>query len=145
MNKRLSIPDGLRQQVAKDARHRCGYCLTTEKYSGTHLHIEHIVPLAAGGSSERENLWLACALCNIYKGSQTHAPDPLTGKITPLFNPRIQIWTDHFSWSSNGTHVIGKTDCGRATVAALRMNNAFIVEARQYWVSVGWHPPKDCR
>lgn len=31
-----------------------------------------------------------------YTGSQTHAPDPLAGKMTPLFNPRTQVWSDHF-------------------------------------------------
>ena len=143
MTSRLSIPDRLRQQVAEESGHRCGYCLTAEKYSGMRMHTEHIIPLAAGGSSERENLWLACALCNSYKGSKTHAPDPITGKITSLFNPRMQVWSKHFAWSPDGIHIIGKTDCGRATVVALRLNNAFIVEARRYWVSVGWHPPKD--
>ena len=143
MSRRPSIPAHLRQQVAEEARHRCGYCLTTEKYSGTRMHIEHIIPLAAGGSSERENLWLACALCNSYKGSRTHAPDPITGKTTPLFNPRTQAWSEHFAWSPDGTRIIGKTDCGRATVEALHLNNPFVVEARRYWVSVGWPPPKD--
>lgn len=145
MSKRPYIPDRLRQQVAEEASYRCGYCLTAEKYSGMRLHIDHIIPLAAGGSSERENLWLACTLCNSYKGSQTHATDPLTGKTTPLFNPRTQIWSNHFFWSPDGTHIIGRTDCGRATVAALHLNNAFIVEARRYWVNVGWHPPEDYR
>ena len=144
MSRRPSIPAHLRQQVAEEARHRCGYCLTAEKYSGTQMHVEHIIPLAAGGSSERENLWLACALCNIYKGSRTHAPDPITGKTTPLFNPRTQAWSEHFTWSPDGTRIIGKTDCGRATVEALHLNNPFVAEARQYWVSVGWPPPKDC-
>jgi len=143
MSKRSSIPAHLRRQVAEEARHRCGYCLTIEKYSGKQMHIEHIIPLAAGGSSERENLWLACALCNSYKGSKTHAPDPITGRTTPLFNPRTQVWSEHFAWSLDGTRIIGKTDIGRTTVAALRLNNAFIAEARQYWVSVGWHPPRD--
>ncbi|MEA3339906.1 MAG: HNH endonuclease signature motif containing protein [Chloroflexota bacterium] len=144
MSRRPYIPAPLRQQVAEEARHRCGYCLTAEKYSGKRMHVEHIIPLAAGGSSKRENLWLSCALCNSYKGSRTHAPDPVTSKITSLFNPRTQIWPEHFAWSLDVTHVIGRTACGRATVEALRLNNAFIVTARRYWTSVGWHPPKNC-
>ena len=35
----------------------------------------HIVPVAAGGDSAEENLWLACPLCNGYKSVQTHATD----------------------------------------------------------------------
>jgi len=59
----------------------------------------------------------------------------------PLFNPRRQRWLDHFSWSDDGTRVVGITPAGRATVMALRLNNAEIVAARRRWVAVGWHPP----
>lgn len=52
------------------------------------LIIEHIIPLAAGGSSELDNLWLACDLCNSCKGARTHAIDPLTGQTAALFHPR---------------------------------------------------------
>jgi 5-methylcytosine-specific restriction endonuclease McrA len=55
------------------------------------LEIEHIIPLAKGGSSNENNLWLACPICNNHKGSQTEKNDPQTGKIVPLFNPREQI------------------------------------------------------
>jgi len=140
---RPSIPEALRQIVARDARHRCGYCLTAQKISGGQMHVEHISPIAAGGTSVRENLWLACAWCNSYKGSQTEARDPLTGTMIPLFNPRTQAWHEHFAWSSDGTRIIGRTPCGRATVAALRLNNVILVEARRLWVKAGWHPPED--
>lgn len=36
---------------------------------------------------------------------------------------------------------MGLTACGRATVLALQLNNAYAVTVRQAWVSVGWHPP----
>jgi hypothetical protein len=140
---RLNIPDSLRYQVGEDARHRCGYCLTAQKVSGAQMHIEHIVPRAAGGASVRENLWLACAWCNSYKGSQTHARDPLTNEMIALFNPRVQVWREHFAWSDDGTQVIGRTAGGRATVMALRLNHAIPVEARRLWVKAGWHPPED--
>jgi 5-methylcytosine-specific restriction endonuclease McrA len=60
------------------------------------LQIEHIKPLVAGGTSERNNLWPACPLCNGHKASRTHAPDPITGLETTLFNPREQKWDEHF-------------------------------------------------
>jgi hypothetical protein len=60
-----------------------------------------------------------------------------------LFNPRQQLWIDHFAWSEDGTEIIGKAPCGRATITALKMNNAEIVVARRLWVSVGWWPPND--
>lgn len=137
------IPDWLRRKVAATARHRCGYCLTDQRISGGQMHIEHILPLARGGTSDESNLWLSCAWCNSYKGPATHATDPLTDDAVPLFNPRTQSWPQHFRWSDDGAEIIGLTPAGRATVIALRLNNEFIVPARRQWVIAGWHPPPD--
>ena len=133
----------LHRQVAEDAGHRCGYCLSDELLTGVPLTIEHIVPVAKAGETERNNLWLACRPCNEYKGAETHAQDPETGESTPLFNPRQQAWAEHFAWSKDGTLVVGLTPTGRATVAALQLNRALLVRARRRWVSAGWHPPAE--
>lgn len=137
------IPAELRQRVVTTARRRCGYCLTSQTVVGFPMHIEHIIPEALGGSSAEENLWLACPLCNGYKGVQTHATDPLTGAQVLLFNPRMGNWHEHFAWSADGTLIIGKTPVGRATVVALRLNNEYVVPSRRVWAAAGWHPPKD--
>lgn len=105
------------------------------------MHVEHLVPVAAGGTTTEDNLWLACPLCNGYKGAQTRAVDPLSGETVVLFNPREQIWSDHFVWSPDGTQIVGVTPCGRATTHALRLNNDYLVTARRRWVMAGWHPP----
>jgi hypothetical protein len=108
------------------------------------LEIEHIIPRARGGSDEELNLWLSCPLCNRHKADRTEGRDPLTGANVPLFNPRTQVWSEHFSWSHDGTRIVGKTETGRATVTALHLDNdpdALLV--RSYWVSAGWHPPDD--
>jgi len=135
------VPRSVRQRVALAARQRCGYCLSSQHISGASLHIEHIVPLAHGGTSDESNLWLACAACNSYKGAQTHAIDPLTDTRVRLFNPRTQVWSEHFEWSDDCVMIIGKTPIGRATVIALHLNNDLIVAARRQWVLAGWHPP----
>jgi len=140
---RAYISKAVRHRVAIAARHRCGYCLTSQKYTGAQLEVEHIIPVTLGGSHEEENLWLACSWCNGYKGFQIDGMDYLTGKHIPLFNPRRQIWWEHFRWSIDGTKIIGTTECGRATVEALQLNNKFVVSARGYWANAGWHPPKD--
>jgi hypothetical protein len=88
-------------------------------------------------------LWLACSLCNGYKGSQIEALDSQTGEIVSLFNPRFQVWSEHFEWNKSGTLIIGKTSHGRATVIALQLNNPVALIVRQNWVSAGWHPPKN--
>jgi hypothetical protein len=137
------IPAQVRQRVAETALYRCGYCLTSQAVVVIPMHVEHIIPEAAGGPSTEDNLWLACPLCNGYKGTQTHALDPQTGKQVPLFNPRTQDWHKHFVWNKDGTHILGQTSTGRATVEALRLNNEYVVPSRRVWVLAGWHPPKD--
>lgn len=106
------------------------------------MEIEHIVPLAAGGSSSEDNLWLACPRCNQHKADRTRVPDPLTGDSVALFDPRHQLWEDHFVWEQGGLYVAGLSATGRATVDALKLNNDFVVRSRQIWIAWGWHPPK---
>lgn len=137
------IPKALRARIAAQARYRCGYCLTSEAIVGTPMEIDHIVPRSLGGLTEEENLWLACSLCNEHKGIRTVALDPLTGEMVPLFNPRRQVWQEHFAWTTEGDRIIGLTAIGRATVIALNLNRPSLVKARQVWVAAGWHPPKD--
>ena len=137
------IPKALRERVARRARHRCGYCLTSETVVGMPMEIDHIVPQSLGGPTEEDNLWLACSLCNDHKADRIAALDPLTGEITRLFDPCRQIWREHFAWTAEGDRIAGLTSTGRATVVALNLNRPSLVKARQAWVAVGWHPPKD--
>jgi hypothetical protein len=137
------IPTALRQRVAEAARFRCGYCLTSQRIIGPLLEIDHYIPEAHGGTSDEENLWLACPMCNSHKSDRIDAIDPETGVIASIFNPRQEQWQNHFEWVEGGTVIRGKTRVGRATVAALQMNHPDIVAARRLWVEVGWHPPDD--
>jgi hypothetical protein len=105
------------------------------------MHVEHIIPLAVGGTSAEENLWLACPRCNEFKGPTTRIPDPLMNELVPIFHPRQHAWTDHFAWDAAGIRLLGLTAIGRATIIALNINNEVIVDARRRWVGVGWHPP----
>ena len=87
---------------------------------------------AAGGSDDEDNLWLSCRVCNSYKTSRQTYRDPVTGVDAPLFDPRRQVWAEHFRWETDGARIEGLTPTGRATVAALQLNNALSVEVRQY-------------
>ena len=138
-----TLPAKLRRRVAVQAGHRCGYCLTSERLTGIRLTIDHIIPLAAGGVNEEHNLWLACRACNEFKGKQTRAQDPESGETVPLFNPREQVWREHFAWSEGGSEIAGLTPTGRATVVALQLNHDLIVYVRRRWLKVGWHPPME--
>ena len=68
--------------------------------------------------------------------------DPETGETVLLYNPRIQIWQEHFVWSEDSLILIGLSAIGRATVKRLNMNKERLVKARRRWVAAGWHPPK---
>lgn len=140
---RTYIPKPLRRLVAAQSRYRCGYCLTQEVVVGTPMQVDHIVPEALGGKTEEDNLWLACSLCNQHKNDQIAARDPLTGALELLFDPRHQVWPEHFAWTAEGDRMVGLTPTGRATIIALQVNRPSLVRARQAWVAVGWHPPND--
>lgn len=133
----------LTAQVLADAGHRCGYCRSDERLTGSALSIEHIVPIAGGGQTDRENLWRSCRDCNERKGVQRAARDPESGERVSLYNPRAQRWSEHFRWSDDGLFIVGVTTVGRATIEALNLNRPHQLVARQRWVLVGWHPPND--
>jgi hypothetical protein len=137
------VPRKLKALISSQAGYRCGYCLSPEHLMGAPMTIEHLVPDSKGGKTVEENLWLSCDRCNVFKGAQTTALDPKTGKETPLFNPRHQKWQEHFRWRSDGLEIEGITACGRATIVALQLNNPYIVTTRQQWVSAGWWPPQE--
>jgi len=139
----MTISDRLRRQVIEEARHRCEYCKTSSRLTGTPLIIEHIFPKSLGGSDDRSNLAASCYRCNEFKGAKTDAIEPETKQLVPLFNPRTQSWTDHFVWDNGGTHMIGMTPTSKVTVIALRLNNDNLVEARAIWIEFGWHPPSE--
>jgi hypothetical protein len=141
---RFYIPVEIERRVRKDAQNRCGYCLSPQRLVMARLEIEHIIPIAKGGSNDESNLWLACPICNRYKSDKTTGTDAETGEIIKLFNPRIQVWFEHFFWTEDGLQIVGKTPTGRATVKALHLSDdADALEVRSYWVLAGWHPPKD--
>ena len=135
--------EALRSVVRERAKGRCEYCLTSEALSGIRCQTDHILPRSRGGTTTADNLCLACAACNGHKHARTHAVDPESGAETALFDPRQQRWNDHFAWSLDGTEIIGRTPTGRATVAALKLNEVLIVGARSLWVGLGAHPPQD--
>lgn len=137
------ISKAVRQQVLVEAGYRCEYCRTSSRLTGMPLVMDHILPRSMDGSDERDNLAACCYRCNEFKGARTHAIDPATGELVPLYNPRVQKWSEHFSWANGGTHIVGLTAVGRATVITLRLNNEYVVEARILWIAQDWHPPTD--
>jgi hypothetical protein len=78
-----------------------------------------------------------------YISARIAALDPFTGTIVRLFDPRHQVWREHFARTAEGDRLVGVTPTGRATIAGSHLNRPSLVKARQAWVAVGWHPPAD--
>ncbi len=110
----MSLSDAIRQRVSDFSQQRCGYCQMPAQFVYAPMEIDHIIPRAAGGTDDEHNLILCCPRCNNFKSDQTQGLDPVSHQIVPLYNPRQQIWTEHFRWSGDGTQIIGLTAYGRA-------------------------------
>ena len=116
------IPAALRRQVIERARQRCEYCLLPDGVTFFPHEVDHIIAVKHGGATDEANLALACWRCNRHKGSDLGSFDPQTGAFSFLFNPRTQLWDEHFTLV--GLDVIGATPEGRATIRLLRLNSA---------------------
>jgi 5-methylcytosine-specific restriction endonuclease McrA len=54
--------------ILKAQNHRCAYCRSDLRKAKR--HVDHIQPLARGGSNDRANLQYLCAPCNLAKGAR---------------------------------------------------------------------------
>lgn len=99
------------------------------------FEMEHIISEKHAGTTEEDNLALACPYCNRSKGTDLGSIDPETGQLTPFFNPRTQIWNDHFRL--DGAEIVPLTPEGRVTVAILQFNHPERVEERQQLIGAG--------
>jgi hypothetical protein len=125
-----------REWISERAWHRCEYCRTPQEFSELRFHIEHIFPRQHGGSDSAENLALACPECNLQKGPNLTAIDPITQDVVRLFHPRRDRWLTHFDLC--GVNIAGQTSIGRATVQLLRMNQPDRIRVRHWLLGLGW-------
>ncbi|MBD1919780.1 HNH endonuclease [Microcoleus sp. FACHB-831] len=135
----VTIPASLRRLVIQRADNRCEYCGISQIGQVATFHIDHILPVVAGGETIAENLALACVSCSLRKGARQNLEDSETGEVVSIFNPRQQVWKEHFDW--NGVQVVGLTATGRATMQALDLNRATMLAIRAEEELLGRHPP----
>jgi len=76
----MTVSTRTRFEVFKRDRFTCAYCGRTPPE--VLLHVDHVVPLAAGGGGEMENLITACATCNQGKAARLldEGSTPVVGK-----------------------------------------------------------------
>jgi hypothetical protein len=132
------ISSALRKEVRERAKGSCEYCLLPEVQAFFPHEPDHVIATKHGGESTIDNLALACFDCNRFKGSDIASIDPDSHKLTQLFNPRTQEWSEHFSIA--GGIIKPLTAIGRVTEALLRLNLESRVEVRQILANVGRYP-----
>jgi len=125
------MDDATKHFIRQRAHNCCEYCgVHQEYYPDFTFHMEHIVARQHGGAEEVANLALACHLCNRKKGPNLSGIDPDTGELTRLFNPRTDVWTEHFRLAGNG-FIVGLTPVGCTTAYVLGMNSSIRVQIRR--------------
>jgi len=85
-----NIPASLRALVVQRAGSRCEYCGISQLGQVATFHIDHVIPVVAGGGTKAGNLALACVSCSLRKGARQVVPDMTTGESVRIFNPRQQ-------------------------------------------------------
>jgi len=93
----------LRPQVRDRAQGCCEYCQLPEEEDFVRYEVDHVIAEQHGGKTALDNLAYACLDCNKRKGPNIASLDPNTHLLTPLYNPRIQKWDDHFQLNTEGT------------------------------------------
>lgn len=125
------IPVALRRAVITRAGNCCEYCLLSQEDIFFSFEIDHIISQKHGGETKLANLCLSCPDCNRYKGSDIGSIDRETGVFTPLFNPRVQTWSDHFRLDNFVIEPL--TSVGRVTERVLRLNLLERIQDRKFY------------
>lgn len=114
------VPEKLRSLVVERAQHRCEYCGIHEDESFFSFQIDHIISIKHGGATVLENLAWSCYTCNNAKGSDVGTVLLPDKTFVRLFNPREDIWPEHFEIEFGA--IYAKTKIGEATIKVLNLN-----------------------
>ena len=107
----------------------CEYCHLAAGVDPRPFQIDHVIAKQHGGSTEIDNLALACIRCNRFKGPNIAGVDPDSGEVVRLFHPRRDPWTDHFAWEDVAIRPV--TPIGWVTIALLRLNDPEVIALRE--------------
>jgi 5-methylcytosine-specific restriction endonuclease McrA len=151
----------VRLAVRLRARDACEYCLLPNAGG---FQLDHVIPPALWDrylarefravhprssdvtAEHLDNFAWSCSACNRAKGQQIEAR---VGRRTyRLFHPRRQRWSSHFILLHNYLFIVGLTGVGRATTAALRLNDSRLdgpLGPRHDAILAGRYPPSWAR
>ncbi|MFN4253804.1 MAG: HNH endonuclease [Saprospiraceae bacterium] len=124
--------------IAQRAGFCCEYCRLHRDDLFLPFQIDHIISLKHGGGHELENLAYVCPHCNQHKGSDLATFLDSYQDIAVLFNPRTDIWAEHFEVAEG--EILPKTRTGRATIKMLRFNEPDLLILRRSLFEEGRYP-----
>ncbi len=136
----MSVGRELRRQVLQRAGNRCEYCQIPAELEHAPFQVDHIRAQKHRGPTNLDNLAWTCFPCNNHKSSNPAGFDPTTDEMQRLFNPRTDVWTEHFQW--DGPFLIGKTPIGRTTIEVLEVNLADRIAYRRELLKEGLYPSR---
>lgn len=128
---------GDRHFVRERADKRCEYCFTHEDDVDLRHEVDHVIAEKHGGATNRRNLAYACFSCNNNKGSDI-ASLSYGGVIVRFFNPRTDVWTDHFR--IDGDRLTPLTPEAEATERIFQFNTAHRRDERRELQWLGRYP-----
>ena len=112
----------LRRLVLARAEGICEYCLIAVVDTFYGCEANHIISEKHGGATDSDNLASACVFCNQSKGSDVGSIHGETGAFVRFFNPRTDVWADHFALVEH--RIEGLTPLGSVTARILKFNTA---------------------
>jgi hypothetical protein len=125
-----------RNLVRLRAAGRCEYCRLPEFADEWSFHVDHIIATVHQQNDDPNNLAWACTQCNLHKGTNFTSIDPETSARVELFDPRQQVWHEHF-YVGLDARIVGITPSGRATVRLPDMNGSPQWEFRRELIEQG--------
>lgn len=114
------ISSSLRKLVVHRAFFRCEYCKIPDLGFGIPFQVDHIRAIKHGGPTIISNLAYCCPECNRYKGTDLGSYLADESTIIRFFNPRIDIWEEHFMVVEAA--ILPKTPNGQVTAVIFQMN-----------------------
>ena len=132
------IPAETRRLVIGRAGRCCEYRLIHEDDMYFGCEVDHVVSEKHGGLTVAENLAYACLVCNRYKGSDLGSILVPAGDLIRFFNPRIDVWSDHFSL--DGVLIKPLTAIGQVTERIFRFNAMERLMEREALRAIGRYP-----
>ena len=131
------IPKEVRDVVIERGAGRCEYCLIKESDTFVGCQIDHIISEKHNGQTVEENLAYACAYCNRFKGSDIGSIATSTGEFTRFFNPRTDLWKEHFELSD--FRISPLTPIGETTSQILKFNETDRILEREAINDTNFH------